>query len=150
MEWLYFLLAGLFIWTLTSTVDKILLKHHISDVVFYSFTPAVIHFPTILLLTFLPFTPELAPIDIYLIFASIGAGVLEFFIALFLFLAISRGELSDVLPLASLSTIFVLLFGWLIFGESLATNEFIALTLLIVGSLFMATTIKKGVFPSLS
>lgn len=155
MTWVYLALIGMFIWSITAVVDRFALNERVSSKRFYTVIPAFIQLPLVIL-----FYPFFAPTTLAFNVVAVGifGGVIEALFLYYLYVAISKEEVSRVFMLASVGPLFTLFGGWILLGETLSGNEFLAMILFISGGAAIAFKkeshsknykLSKGVKPAL-
>ncbi len=141
MSWLIYLFIGLFIWSVTSLVDRYALSDKIDNKKLYVLFPSFVHIVVASLI--IPFFGlEFASLDI-LGFAVLG-GVLELIKLYFLFTAMGLEEISRVFPLGSFSSFIVLFLSWTLLDDALTGGELKAFFLFILGSFFLVFKYDVG------
>ena len=71
------------------------------------------------------------------------SGAAEAVTLYYLYVAVSKEEVSRIFPLASAGPIFTLLLGWIFLSEALTRTELSAFGLFIVGGLFLGVKINR-------
>lgn len=143
------------IWSVTAVVDRYALHNRIQSKIFYAVLPALLQLPLVLILS-----PLFAPsfFDARVIAVGILGGFIELAFLYYFYVAMSSEEVGRVFPLMSIGPVFTLIGGWVLLGDALASNELIALTLLIIGGIIVAFKrqentrvyrLSKGVMPLL-
>lgn len=141
MSWLFFAILAYFFSAATAALDKIILTKAIPNPRLYA---AWVGLSGIFVLALVPFGFQIAPLfqSPMLVFWGMTSGVLFVFGLYCLFVAISRNEVSRVVPLfGALVAIFTLLISGLSSVETLDGFEFIAFAFLLSGGIVISIKI---------
>ncbi len=140
MSWLAYALIGMTIWSATAVADRALLLR-ITSIRFYLLVPTLLQL--LLCIALLPFMPALAG-DTSSIAIAILSGVMEAGVIYFLYVAMSKEEVSRVFSLSGLGPILTLIFGTVFLGEVLAREQLIAFALFFLGGLILSVQLGTG------
>ncbi len=103
-------------------------------------------FYTVIWLAILPFIQITIPATPQLI-AALASGFLIIFLAIFPYIyAISREELSSIVPILNLSPLFILVFSIVFLGEILTTKNYAGFAMLFLAGLIIMLNKVKGSF----
>ncbi len=134
MGWLFFLTVGLFIWSVTSLVDRYALADKVDNEKLYVLFPALVHL--VVASAIIPFFDLSFP-DLTIFLWAILGGVLELVKLYFLFTAMGVEEISRVFPLGSFSSFIVLFLSWTLLNDPLTGGELKAFFLFVFGGFFL-------------
>ncbi len=133
--WVLFSLLAAFVWAVTNVLDKYILSKWIKD-------------PAILLITF-GVTGLFASLVVYLfkglpylpiqvVVVALGAGVVYFLANLLYYKAIETEEISVVIPLIYLDSLFTAVLSAVFIHEVLSSIRYLAVFMLIVGAIIIS------------
>lgn len=141
MSYILIAIIAYLFFAINAVIDKFLLqKKQIGHPATYAFVIGMLSLAVVVLAPFGFFVPEN---DI--IFISLISGALFTFALLAFFAGLSRGEASRIVPVAGgFVPVFTMILAYFWIGERLAPQDFLALMLLILGSMLMAGRGKRG------
>lgn len=141
MQWLLYAFTGITIWSATAIFDRFILLRHVRSKRFYVVVPTLLQFTVVLILALWFSIPAAGMTTIA---AAMISGVTEAVFLYYLFVAVSVGEVSRVVPLSSIfSPILTLLLGWVFLHETVTTHQAIAFVILLFGGFFLAVKITS-------
>ncbi len=141
MNWLFIAVLAQIILGTSAVFDKALLKRKFFDPFTYTFWIGVLG---LFAVVFLPFGFQLTALNTILI--ALAAGAIFILAMVFMIYALYLSEASQTLPIiGGISPIFTLVFGFIFLSSWLGSGDYIAFTLLILGSLVLFAIEKKEV-----
>jgi transporter family protein len=143
MSWIFFTLLAVSIYSVGCIVDKYALtkwiRNPIVSVMFYG----IVDLPVIFLVYAFHGFSFLSNINIALAFT---AGIINILAIYFYFKAVKIEEISRIVPLAELSTLFVSIFAAIFLGEIFNTAKYIGIILLVIGAIIISSKDLKITF----
>ncbi len=134
MFWVFLSLSAYFLIAVVEITDKQILSSPKLGALVYAFYAGLL---TSVALLFWPLSFAFLPLDIT--FYALIAGISFFAAIFFLYSAIIQGEVSRVVSIiGGLSPIIIFFFSYFFLGERLRLHSFIALLMLIAGSLILS------------
>lgn len=143
MDWVIFSLLSRALWAGSNITDKLLREKHIPD----SFILTLVAGFAVLFLSlgimvfnglnWLSFTP---------VILVLFAGAVQIVAVFAFYQAISKDEISRVIPLFQLTPIFVLILSFLFLGEVLTFNHYLSFLLILLGGFLVSLKKVEGVF----
>ena len=147
--WLIFAFSGPVLWAASTHIDKYLVDRYFKN----SDTAVLMVFTAIVGLVFLPFIvgfrPQTLELDRLSALVMITSGALYMGAMLFYLRAIQANEASVVAPLFQASTIFTLVLGYLLLGETLTVEKICGVALIIAGALLLTVQPSRHTHMSL-
>lgn len=134
MSWLAFAFIGMMIWSAAAVADRALLLR-IPSKKFYLLVPTLLQL--VLCCALLPFMPPLT-FGTSAFFFALASGVMEALVLYFLYMAVSREEVSRVFSLTGLGPVLTLVFGYLFLNETIAGAQLIAFLLFFAGGVILS------------
>ncbi len=142
MLWLLFALLSNFFRSFSRIANQFLRKKHIADD--SSFILIMMFFFSIIWLAFLPFIEITVP-PIPQLIAALASGFIIIFLSIFPYVyALSREELSSIVPILNLSTLFVLVISVIFLGEKLTGKSYAGFSLLFLAGMIITVEKVKG------
>ncbi len=145
MAWFWFALCAASFWALNNVIDQYLAKIH-----FHGSGPSLIVLSGLVNIPvaglFFVLNPEVFDVSVLQALAYSGLGAL--YIACFIpYVTALQGDEAGVsVSIFQLGPVLVLVFGWLILGETVTPWQALAGLAVIVGALGMSLNVKTGVF----
>jgi len=144
MFWISLAISSYFFSALSQTFDKILLKSRIPSPATYAFYTGLTSALVIVLLPFVGALSNLA-LQITVIVMALAAGVIFIPAIYFLFIALSRCDISRIVPIIGGSIpIFLLLIGLTAGIEQISKQDFLGIALFVAGGFILATEIMSN------
>lgn len=140
MSWLAFAFIGMTIWSASAVADRALLLR-ISSTRFYLLVPTLLQL--LLCVALFPFMPVLVGSTSSITFAIVS-GIMEAGVLYFLYIAMSKEEVSRVFSLTGLGPVLTLVFGTVFLGEVLVREQLFAFALFFLGGLILSVQIGSG------
>src|SRR3989344_901617 len=143
MNWVIFALLSRVLWAADNIVDKLLIGKYLKDPVFLTLTAGISAlFLSIAIIIFnglewIGFNPTAL---------AIFAGAFQIVAVFAFYQAISKEEISRVIPLFQFTPPFVLVFSFLFLGEVLTISYYFAFVLILVGGFLISLQKAEGVF----
>ncbi|MBN2043303.1 MAG: EamA family transporter [Candidatus Aenigmarchaeota archaeon] len=142
LQWVVFALLGYFFFAVGNIVEKIIRVGHIKNSMAFAILLGFYEIVFILLIPFYGLNFVAWPFAI----AATFAGVLRIFAFLPYAEALSKEEVSRLVPVWNLIPIFTVLMAFLFLGENLAANFIISFVLIFAGSVLLTMRSKKNLF----
>lgn len=137
--WISLTIIGLALFAVTNVMDKILRTRHLKSNMGMLMVSMMRLGVIVIFIPFVQFQ-AMKPFDIFLL---IIAGILWEVLIYVYIAALSFEEVSRVIPLWSLSPLFTFVLASIFLGERLSGMDYIAFTLLVIGSLLVSTHIQQ-------
>ena len=143
MNWVIFALLSRVLWAADNIVDKLLIGKYLKDPVVLTLTAGISAlFLSITIIIFnglewIGFNPTAL---------AIFAGAFQIVAVFAFYQAISKEEISRVIPLFQFTPPFVLVFSFLFLGEVLTISYYFAFVLILVGGFLISLQKAEGVF----
>jgi uncharacterized membrane protein len=135
--WLLFAFSGPVLWAASTHIDKYLVDRYFQN----ADTAVLMVFTALIGLAMLPFIaffePHTLGLDRLSIVVMMASGILFMGAMLFYLRAIQSNEASMVAPLFQASTIFTLLLGYILLGETPTARKLAGIALVVVGALIL-------------
>ena len=145
MLWVYFTLLAIFTWSIVNVIDKHIITEHIRQPRIAIVFLATMGFAAALMV---PLAMPVVVPSLLILSLSLVAGILYVVSNLFYFKALFVEEVSRVLPLYSITPIFVLILSTIFLAEVFTPVKYIGIVLIIAGSVLIS--LKKGTKTTLS
>ena len=143
MVWLLFALLGNFFYACSGIIDQLLRKKHVKHNASVTILWLVFFFFVWLaIVPFIHISVPAAP----KILAALVAGFMVLMVALPYFYAISVEEVSKVVPVWQLSSVFVLVISAVFLGEALLPRHYYGFAAMLLGGLLLGIDMGKGGF----
>lgn len=143
MDWIIFSLLSRALWAADNVVDKLLIGKHLRDPLVLTLIASISAlFLSIVIIIFnglewIGFNPAVI---------AIFAGAFQIVAVFAFYQAISKEEISRVIPLFQFTAPFVLVLSFLFLGEILTTTYYFAFVLILVGGFLISLQKAEGVF----
>jgi len=142
MNWIILALIPPFIWAFVNVMNKIVRTKHIDSSITYMIIAGPVNLIYIFGFLFLKIsTPNIA-----LALFALFTGIMQAIAALCYIKALSIDEVSRVIPLMRLESIFVIIFATLLINEILIPIKYLAFFLILIGGFLISLKKFKGVF----
>lgn len=140
MHWLFFVLLGQFFLALAVSVDKVFLNKYIRNGFLFAFLVGLLSLSAVVLIPFGVVLPsEQSLLVNFIVGASLSIGLLCFFLAL------RRDDATRVAPFIGGATpVMTLIFSALILGERLERVAYVAVFLLVAGSIVLLWSARSS------
>ena len=139
MLWISLAIASYFFSALSQVVDKILLQTRLPSPTTYAFYTGL---TSIFVIVLMPFGFAILPLPL-LAFALV-TGIVFIFAIYFLYASLHLCDVSRIVPIiGGAIPIFLLLFSWAWFGQTLNTRQFASIVFFLLGGLILATEVKQ-------
>ncbi len=147
MNWLSIAILGSVVFALVSILDKVILVHYIRDARTFIVMVGFITFPMgLLILPFVPF--DNYPITV--LAAGYFSGFLWGISLIAMFLAMRREDVSRVIPVISISPVFVAILAVMFLAEKLTALHWVAIMATVAGAIIIsAKTTGSSRLPNL-
>lgn len=143
MDWVIFSLLSRALYAVDNVVDKVLIGKYLKDSVvltlIFGISPL---FLSIVIVTF----NGLSWIGLKPVSLVIFAGIIQIVAVFAFYQAVSKEEISRVIPLFQFTPLFVLIFSFLFLGEVLTLSHYLAFVLILLGGFLISLQKAKGVF----
>src|SRR3989344_3272774 len=143
MDWVIFSLLSRSLYAEDNIVDKVLIGKHLKDPVVLTLLYGI--FPLLLSIGIIAFS-GLNPIGFEPAALAIFAGVIQVPAIFAFYQAISKEEISRVIPLFQFTPPFALLLSFLFLREVLTTTYYFAFVLILLGGVLISIKKIQGVF----
>lgn len=143
MDWVIFTLLSRALWAADNVVDKLLIGKHLKDSVILTLIAGI---SALLLSLVIIIFNGLSWIGLEPTALVIFAGTIQILAVFAFYQAISKEEISRVIPLFQLTPSFVLILSFLFLGEVLALNHYLAFVLIFLGGFLISLQRVKGLF----
>jgi len=143
MNWVIFTLTSRALWAADNIVDKLLIGKHLKDSVVLTLIAGI---SALLLSLVIIIFNGLSWLGLEPIALVIFAGVIQILAVFAFYQAISKEEISRVIPLFQFSPLFVLILSFLFLGEVLTLSHYLAFVLILLGGFLISLQKSKGVF----
>ncbi len=143
MGWVIFTLTSRALWAADNIVDKLLIGKHLKDSVVLTLIAGI---SALLLSLVIIIFNGLSWLGLEPIALVIFAGVIQILAVFAFYQAISKEEISRVIPLFQFSPLFVLILSFLFLGEVLTLSHYLAFVLILLGGFLISLQKSKGVF----
>ena len=135
-DWIYFVLAAYAIWAVCSLIDKIVIsKGYIKNPLVYIVLNGLMNVLIVFLFPFVEF--ELLSFTDILIVMLI-AGVLFVISVVLYYKAVEHDEISRIIMIYQLSSVFTFIFSYIILGERLGKSQIIGFLFLLAAGLIVS------------
>lgn len=143
MDWVIFSLLSRALWAADNVVDKLLIGKYLRDSVVLTLIAGISAlFLSIVIIIF----NGLEWIGLNPALIAIFAGAFQIVAVFAFYQAISKEEISRVIPLFQFTPPFVLIFSFLFLGEVLTTTYYLAFVLILVGGFLISLRKTESVF----
>ena len=140
MLWIIYSIIAVLIWSIVNIVDKHILEKRIKN----SLIPVVIFGVIGLLIAIIIYLLQgFQPLSGLNIILALIAGIFLKLTNVFYFKATKIEEISRVIPLLSLSPLFVLILATIFLGEVFKPLQYLGIFLLVIGAILLSTKIFK-------
>lgn len=143
MDWVIFSLLSRALYAADNIVDKVLIGKHLKDPLILTLLYGI--FPLFLSIGIILFN-GLNLMGLKPIALAIFAGAIQVPAIFAFYQAISKEEISRVIPLFQFTPSFVLILSFLFLGEALTTTYYFAFVLILVGGFLISIQKIQGVF----
>lgn len=143
MNWVIFTLTSRALWAADNIVDKLLIGKHLKDSVVLTLIAGI---SALLLSLVIIIFNGLSWLGLEPIALVIFAGVIQILAVFAFYQAISKEEISRVIPLFQFSPLFVLVLSLLFLGEVLIPNHYLAFVLILLAGFLISLQKTKGIF----
>ncbi len=140
MSWVFFGVAGTFLWAWGNMFDKVLMTKHLKDPVALT---ALFSFPSIIFCGLLFAFIGVPSVGSLAAFAAFAAGIVLVYALIPYFRALVFEEASRVVPLWHFSPLFTLVLAVIFLGEVLTISSYAAFALILAGG-FLVSTRRVG------
>ena len=143
MDWVFFSLLSRALWAGNNIADKLLRDKHIPD----SFVLTLVAgFATLLFSFLIIIFNGIAWLGITPVSLVLFAGAVQIVAVFAYYQAVSKDEISRVIPLFQLTPIFVLILSFFVLGEILTFNYYFAFLLILLGGFLISIRRAEGLF----
>ena len=142
MNWIVIALLPPFIWAFVNIMNKIIRAKHIDSSAAYIIIAVPVNIMYLLGLLFLKIS---APTTVFGL-CAVFIGVMQAIGALLYVKALSFDEVSRVVPLMRLESIFIIVFATLLINEILTPMKYLAFFLILTGGFLISLKKLEGVF----
>lgn len=143
MNWVIFTLISRALWAADNIVDKLLIGEHLKDSVVLTLIAGI---SALLLSLVIIIFNGLSWIGLEPTMLVIFAGIIQILAVFAFYQAVSKEEISRVIPLFQFTPPFVLILSFLFLGEVLTTDYYFAFGLILVGGFLISLQKAKGIF----
>ena len=141
MEWVFFTLLAVFLWSICSIIDKYVLKKYIKDPMIIMTFFAI--FQLIFAFVVFVFQPVTIPPLNTLLF-SLASGI-AYFIFIFLYIkSLLVEEVSRVISLYAITPIFVLILSTIFLHEIFSLEKYAGIFMIVIGSILISLKKKTN------
>ncbi len=142
MLWLIFVLAAVLMLAIVNIINKHILSQELKDPRVAAALPSVGIF---VVLSLAAFYLGGASLPAWVVIAGFMAGILDGVAAFFYYHAISKEDVSRVIPIIMISPVFTIIIAFILLSESFAFMNYAGMSLLIVGAFLVSLDIKKKI-----
>lgn len=140
MSWLFFVIAAHLTNALVFVADKYILSQKVKAPIVYAFYNGILSVFVIFLIPLGIFLPA----KIFVLIAALGAGVFFTLGVIFFCFAVEKNPTSRIVPLVgTMVPIFTFALSYILLGERLTRNQFIAFYLLILGGILITSERRR-------
>lgn len=143
MNWVIFALLSRALWAADNIVDKLLIGKYLKDSVVLTLIAGI---SALLLSILIIIFNGLEWIGLGPAALAIFAGAFQIVAVFAFYQAVSKEEISRVIPLFQFTPLFVLVFSFLFLGEVLTANYYLAFVLILLGGFLISLQKTEGVF----
>jgi|SRR3989344_4237723 len=143
MNWVIFALLSRVLWAADNIVDKLLIEKHLKNPIVLTLISGI---SALLLSIIIILFNGLSWIGFQPTALVIFAGIIQILAVFSFYKAISKEEVSRVIPLFQLTPPFVLILSFLFLGEILEANHYLAFVLILLGGFLISLKKVEGVF----
>jgi len=136
MSWVLFSILAALIWAVVNVVDKYILSKWVKNPIVPVMILGVVGLVSSLLVFLFRGFAELSFINILLALVS---GIFYILTVIFYFKAVKIEEVSRIIPLFYLTTLFVLIFATIFLGETFTLIKYLGIFLLIIGAILISS-----------
>lgn len=142
MNWFYIAIFAPILWSISNHIDKYLLSKYlkvgnVGALAIFSFLVSIVFIPIIFIIE-----PSVLNITIREVLVLVSGGIISS-VAIILYLyAMDGDEATIVTPFFQLIPIFLFLFGYIILGETLTSNQIISGLIIIFGAMILSIDIN--------
>ncbi|HBB76197.1 MAG: hypothetical protein A2186_00410 [Candidatus Levybacteria bacterium RIFOXYA1_FULL_41_10] len=143
MEWVIFSLLSRALWAADNIVDKLLIGKHLKNPLILTFVAGISSLLLALIIILFNGLSWIGPVPVAL---AVFAGSFQIIAVFAFYQAISKEEISRVIPLFQLTPPFVLILSFLFLGEVLTRPQYLAFILILIGGFLISLKRIEGVF----
>jgi len=135
MSWILLSIAAAFLWAFCNIIDKYVVSSWVVRPAILVIISAIVG---LVFGSGVFFGVGLAPLPAPYILLALFSGALSSAWLYLYFKAVKQGEISRLVPIMYLAPVFIAVFAWLFLGETLASEKYLGILLLIAGAILVS------------
>jgi bacterial/archaeal transporter family protein len=139
MEWIYFTLAAMLLWTVVNIFDKYIISHELRDPMMVTTVFGFVIYLVFIVTSFIFDGAQV--LDTEVKFASIIAGILYSVALWFYYYVMKREEVSRFVPILASEPFIITIVAFFLFGERFKLLNYAGMALIVIGAIVIS--IKK-------
>ena len=136
MEWIYFTLAAMLLWTVVNIFDKYIISHELRDPMMVTTVFGFVIYLVFIIASFIFDGAQVLDTEVKL--ASMFAGVFYSVALWFYYYVMKREEVSKFVPILSLEPFIIMILAYFLFDEKFKILNYMGVVLIVIGAIVIS------------